>query len=758
MCFKAGQRRFDKNQLFQVTVMLIVWFAVADGLRGQDSFDAVQSKYYQPFSQPETRYSRDTVLDTRFHIAFSQARIRVSKEFSDGIVATVTKDVNNDPDFKDKPEEVKQAEINRRVAALGLDPVNQSMNYFTRLYENMFPGPTLRVLPGDTLRVKLVNALHDPRIKRDIEKWKKMPDKDEHGNENKEKTKLLAKIQADLVANRTNFHTHGFHISPQSCLDMPNGKIVRASDDVLLTVLPPGDDPAPIGTEPKPWGQLLAGTTIISQQLQTQFDVPRNHVPGTHWYHPHLHGAVDTQVQNGMAGALIIDEPPSLQIRLKDGRQIPEKVIVLQEINNIVVRGPSGSGEAVLLETFNNPAALPFFLQPRKFAVPQNLPGGNLTVVNKQVPLITTINGLFQPTLHMTPGEVQRWRVLNAGSNTSAFNSLSVSGPKGSQPIEFYLIARDGVTLTGKLASHRVKDPVFMAPGNRIDLLVKAPSRDDGIHLAKTYDVLVNEKGFNPGVPGLQKPDGSGFTKEEIDSGVGKFSIFDDDFKKKYATGESPTIEDEPREVVLRGKPTDEIRYFRVPRIQQKTIVGHIEVKGLPANDELPDELPNHLTAPYVQPITDKEVAIPDAKRTIVFDVDASRKFLINKTQFDANKDQVVIKPNAVEEWTVINNGDQSHPFHIHVNPFQVMEVKQVIKMVDKKPVIETPSWAPPKGSWQDVINLPPRGWVKIRSRFYDFTGAYVLHCHILRHEDQSMMLIVTVGDREYPVCEPGGR
>jgi FtsP/CotA-like multicopper oxidase with cupredoxin domain len=36
-------------------------------------------------------------------------------------------------------------------------------------------------------------------------------------------------------------------------------------------------------------------------------------------------------------------------------------------------------------------------------------------------------------------------------------------------------------------------------------------------------------------------------------------------------------------------------------------------------------------------------------------------------------------------------------------------------------------------------------GYVKIRHRFVDFTGLYVIHCHILAHEDQGMIELVQV-------------
>jgi FtsP/CotA-like multicopper oxidase with cupredoxin domain len=61
---------------------------------------------------------------------------------------------------------------------------------------------------------------------------------------------------------------------------------------------------------------------------------------------------------------------------------------------------------------------------------------------------------------------------------------------------------------------------------------------------------------------------------------------------------------------------------------------------------------------------------------------------------------------------------------------------------------------------WQDVVAIPPAkivtdntgkiisvtpGRVTIRQTFVDFTGTYVLHCHILAHEDRGMMQLVRV-------------
>jgi hypothetical protein len=36
-------------------------------------------------------------------------------------------------------------------------------------------------------------------------------------------------------------------------------------------------------------------------------------------------------------------------------------------------------------------------------------------------------------------------------------------------------------------------------------------------------------------------------------------------------------------------------------------------------------------------------------------------------------------------------------------------------------------------------------GYFKMRSRFVDYPGWFVIHCHILAHEDRGMMTVVQV-------------
>ena len=104
--------------------------------------------------------------------------------------------------------------------------------------------------------------------------------------------------------------------------------------------------------------------------------------------------------------------------------------------------------------------------------------------------------------------------------------------------------------------------------------------------------------------------------------------------------------------------------------------------------------------------------------------------FLICGRQFDPNRVDHRIPLGAVEEWTIVNEHDNDHVFHIHTNPFQMVAVNGV--------TLNEPSW-------HDTVVVPRNGSVTFRSRFSDFTGRFVLHCHMMNHEELGMMQIVEV-------------
>lgn len=168
-----------------------------------------------------------------------------------------------------------------------------------RSYNGKLVGPTLRVKPGDTIRIKLINDLppQKPEAPEAFEAIPLISEKDC----SYELATGIDNHPHDF--NVTNFHTHGLHVDPNAC-----------SDNVLRVMKPKQKD----GDSPP--------------EYLVEVRIPNDHPAGTFWYHAHLHGSTALQVSSGMAGALIVegglDEIPPIKAADKE-----EKMFVFQQIS-----------------------------------------------------------------------------------------------------------------------------------------------------------------------------------------------------------------------------------------------------------------------------------------------------------------------------------------------------------------------------------------------------------------------------------------
>ena len=117
-----------------------------------------------------------------------------------------------------------------------------------------------------------------------------------------------------------------------------------------------------------------------------------------------------------------------------------------------------------------------------------------------------------------------------------------------------------------------------------------------------------------------------------------------------------------------------------------------------------------------------------------------TNQFYINERQFNENFVHSTPKTNTVEEWVIRNYAQELHPIHVHVNDMQVMSVNGVPQ--DSRSYVDT--YAIPYATQDSSGRLLP-GEVVVRTRFREFIGPYVLHCHILAHEDNGMMTVINV-------------
>jgi FtsP/CotA-like multicopper oxidase with cupredoxin domain len=534
-----------------------------------------------------------------------------------------------------------------------------------------FPGPTLHVRkpatasdPGDRIRILLVNGLH----------W----DTDQCNANCPAPTSSLCtgtnppqcckSIDTSPNCfhgnNVTNLHFHGTHVSPQP------------PQDYVLLELQPEDTPA----------HTMSHAEGIVAKGQYQYDVdplPVSQADGTHWYHPHKHGSTALQLANGMAGALIIEGPFDDWLRgwykQNGGNTLREHVLVIQQIH-------------ALNFTSSAPVLAP-------------------------LPLI---DGKLQPTVHMNPGEVQRWRFISATMEASAQLKIDLNGPKNDSPVLAKQIAFDGITF---VPENYKRQPLLdaqgeffrLSPGNRADFLIKAPAAP-GLYKV-TYDVFGRVDDQNPQVRRRdnarnRKGAATNLARPPIRENVRSFL---------KATGGAD------------GQPP--LLYIQVDACT------NCSAMSFPPASEWQDKLPPNF----------REIDDPGSKSSLLFFLGNGsggsgapaaqpQQFAIGVNggtpkQFDPTCVDFSMPLDTTAEWTIKQNVDDTifnlpfHVFHIHTNPFQLVQTGTTKN---------TPPWV-----WADSITLQDvdQGQVVIRQRFEDYTGQFVLHCHFLGHEDRGMML-----------------
>lgn len=441
-----------------------------------------------------------------------------------------------------------------------------------------------------------------------------------------------------------------------------------------------------------------AGEAEVDAKQDPQRPLIMGQAPGTHWYHAHKHGSTAINVANGMTGAFVIEGKYDDELNAFYGenwtRSQPVMVINQLGVTPNLERGGQGQDKG------------PDF----------------------------SVNGRLQPVITMRPGEVQMWRIVNTSGRAGIF----FVGPP--QNFNWKQIAQDGVQFADVNYQASNNDSFLLASGNRADLLVQAPTSPAGALIP----VLV---------------------QNEVDP-------------SDLATAAQITL-------------------------------FYVNVTGDAATGNQAKFIPNAPTFPaFLADITDAEV---QGTKKITFSSTSPGKGGVHKIddkQFSGEVGEVVLL-NTVEEWKVMNatyGPAISHPFHIHVNPFQVIEVfspndtitdprtgQSVPRYVFDKAALTVdgqcyldphgnpdswkpcgpPAPTPANAIWWDVFPIPSGikatdaqgkpilddkgqqigipGYFRMRSRFVDYSGFYVMHCHILAHEDRGMMTIVEVAPLQSP-------
>jgi len=107
------------------------------------------------------------------------------------------------------------------------------------------------------------------------------------------------------------------------------------------------------------------------------------------------------------------------------------------------------------------------------------------------------------------------------------------------------------------------------------------------------------------------------------------------------------------------------------------------------------------------------------------------RRLTINGKKMDINRIDEQVKLGSTEIWEITNRSammmNMPHSMHLHDVQFQILSRDGRLPQ-------------PHEQGRKDTVLIMPGETVRIISRFRDYTGVYMYHCHLLEHEDDGMM------------------
>jgi spore coat protein A len=122
---------------------------------------------------------------------------------------------------------------------------------------------------------------------------------------------------------------------------------------------------------------------------------------------------------------------------------------------------------------------------------------------------------------------------------------------------------------------------------------------------------------------------------------------------------------------------------------------------------------------------------------------------------------RIMIPYQSWEVWHVLNLTGDSHPIHVHLVQFQVLDrqdfdatvyISEAGATKPGQPIDLSGQFGPPtdpgipfppdpnEQGFKDTVRVNPGQVTSIAAHFNGFCGRYMYHCHILEHEDMDMM------------------
>ncbi len=424
------------------------------------------------------------------------------------------------------------------------------------------------------------------------------------------------------------------------------------------------------------------------------FHYPMDQRAALLWYHDHAMGVTKFDVYAGLAGLWIIRDERERELELPEGP----------------------------------PFELPLLIQDRNFDLDEQ---GRLTgrLVHKTDPEVmeafapfTAVNGKVWPVLDVLPA-TYRFRLLN-GSNARTYRLVLLGDGKSA----LHRISQIG-TDHGLLRSAACvpSGGLVLASAERADVLVDFSElgRGSELTLLNTAAAPFDGSAF-PAADAADAADLDGLLPYPQ---VMRFRVLDGAVTRRTTPRELAT-DYQPAPAELAGAPRRAIAL-----VERELEVG-----------------PNVLT------MRELEIAAEDHQGPLltVTDEGQTTRYRVVASHFE---DSTTFFPmlGEYEVWQLINLTEDTHPIHLHLDPFQILSRRAIRHEVPEDGVEDfeiTASVTLGRGpddeldhaiddnerGLKDTIRVNPNEIVEIAVRFTTYAGRYMYHCHILEHEDRDMM------------------
>jgi FtsP/CotA-like multicopper oxidase with cupredoxin domain len=558
------------------------------------------------------------------------------------------------------------------------------------------PGiaPTIRIRPGEILRVRLFNRINDASVLR-----KTTPPGHSTNVPGVASMPGYFDVRAGAYhepTGNTNLHLHGLEVRPVPC-----GPGVAPGDDVVTTHFVPEGQPS------------LPGACQSAYEIA----VPEEQPAGLYWYHTHFHGESEAQTLLGLSGAIVVENADD------DARRqlaIVERILIIRDHP-----APEPEHAAAPKPTRVNPAENVQRSKPTSSTPPSKAAASGIAEKLPQCEFGKCINTAAQiqcsasdqdtflsvngisirdarnpagtvPEIGVSAGRAELWRLVNAAANTYVrlhLADIDSSGIVRTNPIE--VVGLDGVPFADKMGRPETQtstDPIMVPPGGRIEFKIRLDAP------AAQHRIVLRTEAVQTGCAGDLMP-----ARDLVALRI--------NMPLSAAPGGQGSI---PQRTM----------HQRVDDVSSENAVARRRTFAFTEYQRAKSSKTDF----YIT-----EVSRPDA--------------IIEPYPMEGSPSSVVeVEPDSVEEWTILNFTHEVHNFHIHQLHFRVLESDDKFvegRMLD---TINVPV-ALPDANWSPDDPVTP-GSVRLLMRFHqNISGEFVFHCHILSHEDKGMMGLIRVID-----------